>query len=369
MVLFQDLKSDYKNLQSEIDGAISSVLKSGSYILGCEVQKLEEEFAEYCGTKYAMGVASGTEALQVALMACGVGYGDEVVTVPNTAVPTISAMSAVGAKPVFVDIDACYYTMNPDLLEKAITEKTKAIVPVHLYGQVVNLKLIMDIAKKYDIPVIEDACQAHGALFYENGKVKKAGSVGCCGCFSFYPTKNLGAYGDAGMIVTDDASLSEKVKQIRNYGQETRYSHKIIGINSRLDEIQAAVLRVKLRKLNENNEIRRKKANLYPKFLGSCDLELPNEAEYAKHVWHLYVVRVPDRSALQKYLFDHEIQTLIHYPTPVHLQKAYSYLNYQEGSFPVCEKISKEVLSLPLYSGIDEKDIEIVCEKIKSFLC
>lgn len=368
MIYFSNIKKGYKNLKDEIDKAVISVLESGFYVLGQEVQRFEQEFAEYCGSKFAIGVGSGTDALQLALMASGVSRGDEVITVPNTAVPTVTAISSIGAQPVFVDIDPVYYTLDPDLLENAITKKTKAIIPVHIYGQAANIDIIVKIAKLHSIPVIEDACQAHGASCYIGKKTKKkAGSIGDLGCFSFYPTKNLGAYGDGGMIVTDDESMAQKIKMLRNYGQEDRYHHRIKGINSRLDELHAAILRIKLKELDNKNEIRRKKAGLYTEHLKNYDIILPKEAEYARHVYHLYVIRIPDRDALQKHLLKHNIQTLIHYPVPVHMQEAYSDLNCLKGSFPASENISREILSLPLYPEIEDKDIIYVCENIISF--
>ncbi|OGC04151.1 erythromycin biosynthesis sensory transduction protein eryC1 [candidate division WOR-1 bacterium RIFOXYA12_FULL_43_27] len=361
---FGDLRAQYLQIQQEVDDAVQRVLKRGWYILGEELAVFEKEFAEYCESLYAIGVGSGTEALHLSLVAAGINPGDEVITVPNTAVPTVSAISFAGAVPRFVDIDPNTYTMDPQKLESAITSKTKAIIPVHLYGQCTDMDPILDIAKRHGLIVIEDACQAHGALY----KGKKAGSIGEMGCFSFYPSKNLGALGDGGMVVTSNLELAEKVKLLRNYGQIKRYHHKIKGYNSRLDEIQAAILRVKLKYLDAWNELRRNKAGLYDFLIKDMDgIITPTEAIYAKHVYHLFVVRYVQRDKLQTFLTEKGVETLIHYPIPVHLQESYQGLGYTKGSFPVAEDYANKILSLPIYPELSDRDMVCVVEEIKAF--
>ncbi|MFH1369587.1 MAG: DegT/DnrJ/EryC1/StrS family aminotransferase [Elusimicrobiota bacterium] len=361
---FGDLAVSYKAHKKELDAAIQRVLDRGWYILGEELQSFEKKFASYCGSAHAVGVGSGTEALHLALVASSAGPGDEVITVPNTAVPTVSAISFSGATPKFVDIDQKTYTMDPSKLEAAITPKTKAIIPVHLFGHCCDMDLINEIAKKYNITVIEDACQAHGAQY----KTKKSGILGKMGCFSFYPSKNLGAYGDGGMITTDDKTLAEKLVFLRNYGQEKRYFHKIVGFNSRLDEIQAAVLEVKLPYLDEWNQRRRQLAGMYVELLGNLpEVVLPSEAGNSKHIFHLFVIKCKDRDNLQKHLAENGVGTLIHYPVPVHLQKSYRFLGYPASSFPIAEKNAGEILSLPMYPELFSKDIEQIAEIIKNF--
>lgn len=358
-----ELSRQYKEIQDKIDKAIRDVFNSGWFILGRQVESFEKEFAYYCGTKYSIGVGNGTDALHLSLVAAGVKFGDEVITVPNTAVFTVSAISAAGARPVFVDIDPRYYTMAPDKIEAAVTAKTKAIIPVHLYGQCADMYPIREIARKHNLIIIEDACQAHGAEYHG----KKAGSIGDMGCFSFYPSKNLGAYGDGGIIVTNNTDLFEKLKLLRNGGQQNRYYHKIIGYNSRLDEIQAAVLRVKLKYLDKWTELRRFKAQLYNKFIPKNAVIKPVERDLGKHVYHLYVIRTKERSGFQQYLENNNIQTLIHYPIPIHLQEAYKDLNIKEGAFPVAEKCATEILSIPMYPELSDKEVKYVCDIIKAY--
>jgi dTDP-4-amino-4,6-dideoxygalactose transaminase len=363
MIPISDLKRQYELLKPEIDSAIKKVFSDSWFVLGKQVEEFEREFATYCGTKYAVSVGSGTEALHLALVACGIGAGDEVITVPNTAVFTVSAISFAGAKPVFVDIDENNYLMDTKKLEKAITKKTKAIIPVHLYGQCANISEIMRIARKYKLKVIEDACQAHGATYRDH----KSGSIGDFGAFSFYPSKNLGCYGDGGMIVTNNRKAAEKLKMLRNGGQKQRYYHDIKGFNSRLDEIQAAVLRVKLKYLDKWNDNRRTMAHLYGKLIKNSKIVLPSETTGAKHVFHLYVIRTKNRDKLQQYLKDKGIQTLIHYPVPVHRQKAYSDLKIKAGVFKVAESAAKEILSLPMFPEITEAEIMEVSEAINNY--
>ena len=364
MIPFIDLRAEYYSIQNEIDDAIRKVFDRGQFILGENVLRFEQEFAAFCGVPFAVGVASGTEALQLSLVACGVTPGDEVITVANTAAPTALAITAIGARPVFVDIDPETSTINPELIEKAITDRTRAIIPVHLYGSVANLDPILRIAKQAKLHVIEDACQAHGAEF----KGRKVGTLGDVGCFSFYPTKNLGAYGDGGIIVTQNGNLYERLKMLRNLGQSEKYDHRILGFNSRLDEIQAAILRVKLRHLNEWNKTRSNLAALYSKLLNDLPLILPANPDYCSRVYHLYVIQVTNRNQLIGHLKKAEIETQIHYPTPLHLQGAFKYLETKKGSLPVTEKSAEEVLSLPLYPQLTAESVERVASHIANFL-
>jgi dTDP-4-amino-4,6-dideoxygalactose transaminase len=362
-IKFAGTGEQYRRLNDEIDAAVKNVLDSGWYIMGEELEKFESEFSKYCNVKYTVGCASGTDALALCLMAKEIGRGDEVITVPNTAVPTISAISMVGAKPVFVDIDK-YYLMDPYKIESVITKKTKAIIPVHIYGQIADMDSILEIANKNNLSVIEDACQAHGAKY----KSKHAGSMGDMGCFSFYPTKNLGCYGDGGAVTTNCIELYEKIRMIRNYGQKKRYYHTIKGINSRLDEIQAAILRVKLKYLDSWNHRRRKLASLYHGMLNELCI-IPEEKDDCYHIYHLYVIRIKQREDFQDLLREKGIDTLIHYPIPVHLQEAYRDLDYHESTFVNSEAFAKEILSLPIYPELQDEDIVMVGDAVReSFL-
>lgn len=363
MIPFANLKREYAEIREEITQAIYRVLESGQFISGEEVEKFEEEFSRYVGVKYGIGVNSGSDALFLALKALGIGNGDEVITVSHTFISTVDAIVRNGAKPVFVDIEPDTYCMDVTKIEEKITDKTRAILPVHLYGHPANMDPIMELAEKYNLYVIEDACQAHGAEY----KDKKVGSIGDIGCFSFYPTKNLGAYGDGGIVVTNSKELAEKLRMLRNYGQPRKYYHDFIGVNSRLDEIQAAILRVKLKHLDEWNERRRNIARLYNEFLEDSEMVIPIEKEYAKHVYHLYVVRHKDRDIIQKWLQENGIQTQIHYPIPVHKQKAYLNLGYNTY-LPVTEKICNEILSLPMHPWLNEDEVSNVAEVIKKCL-
>jgi dTDP-4-amino-4,6-dideoxygalactose transaminase len=363
-VTFVDLKRQYKYLKKDIDRAICKVLKSTHFILGEEEQKFEREFAEYCGAKYGIGVASGTDALLISLRALGIGNGDEVITTPNTFTATVDAIVRNRARPVLVDIDPDTYNIDAAKIEKKITKKTKAIIPVHLYGLPAEMGRIMKIARKHKLFVVEDAAQAHGAEYKE----RKAGSFGITGCFSFYPAKNLGAYGDGGMIITSNKQLAEKLRMLRNYGSRKKYYHDFVGYNSRLDEIQAAILRVKLKHLNKWENKRRKHAALYRKLLKSInEIVLPEEVKDLKHVYHLFVIRTKQRNALQKYLGSKGIQTGIHYPIPIDLEKAYRFLGYRKGDFPVTEKYDKEILSLPMFPELTDKEIRYTCREIVKF--
>ena len=319
MIPFNNFPKEQETIGGKISEAINRVMKSGWYILGKEGEEFEREFSNYVGSKIGVGVNSGSDALYLAVKALGISEGDEVVTVSHTMVSSVDAISRNGAKPVFVDIDPETYTLDASKIEAKLTKKTKAILPVHLYGHPADMAPIMEIAQKHDLYVIEDACQSHGAKY----KGQTVGSIGDIGCFSFYPTKNLGAYGDAGMLVTNDEAVAEKLKKMRNYGQSTRYYYDFVGVNSRLDELQAAILRAKLPHLDEWNQRRRSLAKLYDELIDGEIVAKPVEREYSKHVYHLYVIRHKHRDKLQQYLTNRGIQTLIHYPVPVHMQKAY----------------------------------------------
>lgn len=357
-----DLKRQYRSIGAEIDQAIRGVLESGWFILGDNVRSFEQEFSEYCGASFGIGLASGTDALQFGLRACGIGEGDEVITAANSAFATATAISWTGAKPVFSDIDDTY-TIDVAKIEEKVTARTKAVVPVHLYGQPADLGALVEIAKKHDLKIIEDACQAHGAEY--NGK--KVGSVGDVGCFSFYPTKNLGAYGDGGMAITSHEDIAEKLRLLRDYGQVSRYDHRVKGYNSRLDELQAAILRVKLRKLDEWNVKRRQHAKLYDELLGSASVVTPIVRDDVLHAYHLYVVRSPYRDQLRQWLKENGVATDIHYPVPIHLQPAYSELGMERGSLPLTEQYAAEILSLPMYPELTRDEIKRCAEIIRSF--
>jgi dTDP-4-amino-4,6-dideoxygalactose transaminase len=361
MILCGNPKAGYISYRQEIDSAISNVLNSGTYILGNEVKSFEEEFAQFTGTKYAVGVGSGTDALHLSLKAFNIGNGDEVITVSHTAVATVSAIIQCGATPVFVDIERDYFTMDPLKLEKAITKRTKAIIIVHIYGQPADLDPIIVTAKKYNIHLIEDCAQAHGAVY----KNKKVGSIGEVGCFSFYPTKNLGGIGDGGMITTNDIDIYKQLKLLREYGWKERYISFFNGYNSRLDEIQAAVLRVKLKYLEKDNMKRGAIASQYYKGLEDLDLILPKIRDNVGHVYHLFVVRIKKRNELKDFLFQNEILSLIHYPVPVHLQNGYRYL--PEFSLSVTEAAAQEILSLPMFPELSKHEIGYVIDMIRKF--
>lgn len=360
---FGNLSKQYKKYKLEIDNAVHTVLDSGHFILGENVKKFESEFSNYCGVKYGIGVGSGTEALHLALVACGVGSGDEVITVANTAIPTISAISFAGATPVFVDIDVNSFNINENLIEEKITGRTKAILPVHLYGNPCEIDIILNIAHKYGLKVIEDCAQSHGAKF----KGKVVGSFGDIGCFSFYPSKNLGAYGDGGICVTDSKGLNDKLRLLRNYGQEKRYYSIIKGFNSRLDEIQASILRVKLKRLDNWNKTRISIAKKYNKNFLDLALSCPQANSDSSHVFHLYVIRVKNRKKFMDYLKIKGINTLIHYPIPIHLQPSYKELKIKEGNLPITENVSKEIVSIPIYPELEEKEIEHIVKKVKEY--
>lgn len=356
-----DFKAQYKSIEKEIDAAIKEVLLSGQYILGPVVKEFEEQVAAYCGVKYAIGVASGSDALILALKSLDIGPGDEVITTPFTFVATAHAIVHCGAKPVFVDIEPDTFNINPDLIEPAITKKTKAIIPVHLYGHPANMDPIMKIAEAHNLYVVEDAAQAFGARY--NGK--KVGSIGHVGCFSFFPTKNLGCYGDGGMVVTDNAHIAEKVDILRRQGCRERYHAEMIGYNSRLDAIQAAILKVKLKYIDEWNEKRRHVAHRYNKLLANTSIKIPVEATYAYHVYHQYTIRTSRRDVLKRLLLKNGIESSIYYPLPLHLQNAFRFLGNKEGDFVESERAAKEVLSLPIFPELHGSLQEYIAHSIE----
>ena len=363
MIPFVDLKTQYRSIKSEIDAAIARVLESAQFALGSEVAAFEKEFAAYNGVAHAVGVNSGTSALHLALLAEGIGPGDEVITSPLTFVATVAAIGYTGARPTYADIDPHALTIDPAKIEQAITPKTKAIMPVHLYGQSADMDGILDVAKRHKLVVIEDAAQAHGARY----KGKRAGSMGKSGCFSFYPGKNLGAYGEGGCVVTNDAAVADKVRMLRDWGQSQRYVHKYRGYNYRLEGIQGAILRVKLRKLDEWNAARRAHAAEYGKLLAGASVRTPEVMSWGEHVFHVYAVRTKDRAGLQQHLASKEVQNGIHYPYPVHLQEAYADPAFPQGSFPEAETAANEVLSLPMFAELSSAQIAEVAAAIQSF--
>lgn len=358
-----NLKKQYQIYHRDIDKAIKSVLDSTHFILGEEVDRFEEEFAKFCETKYCVGLDNGISALELGMRALGIGPGDEVITPVNSFIASSAAISFTGAKPVLVDCLPDTYNIDPEKIEKAINKKTKAIMPVHLYGQIADMDSIMAIAKKKDLFIIEDACQAHGAVY----KGKKAGSLGDLSAFSFYPGKNLGAYGDAGALVTSKKEIAEKVRMMRNYGQKEKYHHLSLAWNRRLDSIQAAVLRVKLRHLPFWNQKRKEHALLYNELLNNTKVITPFEIKNVVSIYHIYCLRVEKREKLQQYLQNKGIMTGIHYPIPIHLQKAYCDLGYKKGDFPIAEKLSKEILSLPMYPELTKEEIKYISRNIHMF--
>jgi dTDP-4-amino-4,6-dideoxygalactose transaminase len=361
-----ETRSQYQLHKAELDGAVNRVLERSFFVLGEEGLAFEREFAEFLGAKYVSGVANGTDAIQLALMAYGIGAGDEVITSPHTALFSLLAISQAGAKPVLVDIDPDTGLIDPDLIEAAITPRTKAILPVHLYGQSVDLDPILQLAQAKGLVVIEDSCQAHGTLY----RGKATGTLGLAGAYSFYPSKNLGAYGDGGAVATNDPEIAERLSQLRNGGQKERYHHNLMGLNSRLDELQAAILRVKLAYLKGWNEARRERAALYNKLLADSWVQTPVEREYGYHIYHLYVIKLgsrEERDGLQQYLKENGVGTAIHYPIPAHLQKAYSWLGLEKGSLPKTEDTADRILTLPMYPELPLENVEYVAELVKSY--
>ena len=364
MIPLVDLKVQYYSIKEEIDKAIQNVIFNTSFIMGQELTEFEQEFAQFCNTKYAIGVANGSDALFLALKACDIKEGDEVITTPHTFIATTEAISQVGGKVVFVDINPITYTIDVEKIEDKINKNTKAIIPVHLYGQTADMDLLLKLAREYNLKIIEDAAQAHGAEY----KGKRAGSIGDIGCFSFYPGKNLGAYGDAGMVTTNNKELANKVKLLRNHGRiEKKYKHSIEGYSSRMDNLQAAVLRVKLKYLEIWNDKRRENAQKYNELMQDVHgITVPFEADYAKHVYHLYVIKVNrERDKLIEALKRNGIASGVHYPIPLHMQPAYSGLGYREGDFPFTEKASESIISLPLYPELTGDQINNIVKTIK----
>jgi len=361
-VPFLDLKAHHAPLREQLDAAIGEVIDAGAFAGGPFVAKFEKEFAGYCGAAHAAGVGNGTDALWFALLALGVGPKDEVITVPSTFMATAEAISYCGARPVFVDIEEAAYNLDAGLLEKAITPRTKAILPVHLFGQCADMDPILEIAGRHGIPVIEDACQAHGATY----KGRKAGTMGLAGCFSFYPGKNLGALGEAGAAVTNDAELAGKIQGLRDHGQARKYYHSHIGWNGRMDGIQAAVLSVKLKQLDVWNLRRRSHALLYDQLLGDTEeVIIPAQGRFNQSVYHIYAVRVKDRDQVLQSMAEKGISCGIHYPIPVHLQEAYRFLGRGKGSYPVAERCAGEFLSLPMFPELTKEQIHAVAEELK----
>ena len=362
MIPFFDLTKQYESIQSEMNDAIGRVLKSCWFILGPEVAAFEKELAEYIGVRHAIGVGSGTEAIHIALLALGIGAGDEVITVPNTAVATVAAIELAGARAVLCDVRADAMTLDTDKLARAITPRTRAIIPVHLFGQSCDLDPILQIARAKKISVLEDCAQAHGATY----RGKRVGAWGDIAAFSFYPTKNLGAYGDGGAILTNDAQLAEHVKLLRQYGWRERYASDIKGMNSRLDEMQAAILRVKLRHLDAWNAARRERAALYTELLRT--VTPPREMAYGQHVYHLYVIQSHNRQSLVSHLKARDIGTAIQYPLAIHQQAAYANLGYRDDDLPVASKLAREILSLPLYPELPLDDVRAVAAAVNEFV-
>ena len=359
MIPYLDLQAQYRSIKAEIDAAIAGVLESSQFVLGKEVAAFEEEFAAYSGGGQAIGVNSGTSALHLALLAAGIGPGDEVITTPFTFVATVAAIHYAGATPVFVDIDPVSYTLDPGLLEAAITPRTRAIMPVHLYGQPADMDRTLEIARRHGLLVIEDAAQAHGAEY----RGRRAGSLADMACFSFYPGKNLGAYGEGGAVVTANPEFAKTIRLLRNWGESRRYHHDLRGYNYRMEGMQGAVLRVKLRHLERWTEARRAIAAFYSERLKDC-FTTPRQMPYARHVYHVYAIRVAHRDSVARNLTAAGVQTGIHYPIPVHLQQAYHDPRYGEGAFPVAETAAREVLSLPLYPEMERLQMETVCEAV-----
>jgi dTDP-4-amino-4,6-dideoxygalactose transaminase len=364
LVPLVDLAAQYRTIAPEVEQAAAKVLREADFILGREVKRFEQEFAEFCESRYAVGVDSGTSAIELALRAYEIGAGHEVITAANSFIATSLAVSHAGATPVLIDVDPRTYTIDVAVIEQAITPRTKAIIPVHLYGHPAYMDRIREIAERHRLVVIEDACQAHGARY----RGRRVGSWSHASAFSFYPGKNLGAYGDGGMVVTNDQRIAQRVEMLRNYGQQEKYHHLFRGYNRRLDTLQAAVLRVKLRYLERWNEARRRNAALYHKLLKGSGVGLPSEAADARSAWHLYVIRVGHRDALREHLASRGISTGVHYPIPIHLQPAYQDLGHKAGDFPISESCARSILSLPMYAELVRRQIELVAEAIREFM-
>lgn len=379
-ISFLDLKTPHRELEEELVSVFRECLRSASFVGGLQVQAFEEEFAQFCETKYSVAVNSGTDALRFALIAAAIGHGDDVITVPNTFIATAEAISQTGATVAFVDIDERTYNMDPNKLEDYLkfrnrqstirNGRPKAVLPVHLYGQSADMDSILDIANRYGLMVIEDACQAHGALYYsrKDERWKRAGSMGLAAAFSFYPGKNLGACGEAGAVTTNHEEIAQKIRMLRDHGQARKYYHEFEGYNGRLDAIQAGILRIKLKHLSEWNERRRQNAYQYNQSLKGMDhIMTPYEPKWSKAIYHLYIIRTGRRDDLQKFLSENGISTGLHYPIPLHLQKAYASNGFKRGDFPHAEKVASEILSLPMFPNLTVEQIEYVAEKINNF--
>jgi dTDP-4-amino-4,6-dideoxygalactose transaminase len=361
-----DLRAQYRQLKPEIDTAIAKVLEECTFILGPAVDEFEKRFANYVGVRHAVGVSSGLDALRLALTALNVGPGDEVLVPANTFVATALAVTAVGARPLLVDCDARTYTIDPSLLEESITPRTRAIIPVHFAGQAADMQPILRLAQRYGLRVIEDAAQAHGTLCGN----QRCGSLAAAGCFSFYPGKNLGAYGDGGAVTTDDPAVAAKLRTLRNYGQRSRYDHAVKGFNARLDSLQAAVLSVKLPRLDQWNAQRKERASLYRELLaGLGDVTIQPPAAYTDHIYHLFIIESAHRDALRLHRRESGVETGIHYPIPIHLLPAYADLQYSRGDFPITEKLAAHSLSLPMFPEITEAQVRYVAANIAAFFC
>jgi dTDP-4-amino-4,6-dideoxygalactose transaminase len=361
-VPFLDLKSHHAPLLGEINAAIQEVIESGAFAGGPLVVGFETDFAAYCDCPHAIGVGSGTEALWLSLLALGIGPGDEVITVPNTFMATAEAITYCGAKPVFVDVDERTYTMDPAALDEAVSFRTKALIPVHLFGQPADMDPILEVAGRHSLFVVEDACQAHGAEY----KGRKVGTLGDAACFSFYPGKNLGAFGEAGAVVTQNADLQEKIRILRDHGQIRKYHHTAVGWNCRMDGIQAAVLRIKLRYLETGNELRRSHAAHYDRAFGAIEEVItPGLREGVRHVYHIYAIRVQDRDEVMRFLAEKGIACGVHYPVPIHLQQAYRSLGYERGAFPIAERCAEEFVSLPMFPELTPGQVEMVVQAVK----
>lgn len=359
-----DLKAQYQSIKPEMDKAIHRILDNTSFIMGPEVENFEEAFASFCGTNYAVGVASGTAALQLSLLALDIGSGDEVITVAHTFIATAEAIAICGARPVFVDVDPTYFTLDPDALERAITPRTKAIIPVHLYGQCADMSAIKTIADNHGVPIIEDAAQAHGATY----RGQTTGQLGDMACFSFYPGKNLGGYGDGGAVATNSEVLQKRIRRLRDHGRRDKYVHEEVGHGERLDALQAAILGVKLPHLASWNARRRYWADCYSEQMRDLPhVVTPRVRADGESVFHLYVIQTDARDALLSYLKERGVNAGIHYPLPLHLQPAFDYLGYEKGDFPITEKLASTILSLPLYAELTEEDITHVADTVKSF--
>jgi dTDP-4-amino-4,6-dideoxygalactose transaminase len=366
-----DLKSQYQDIKKDVDSRIQEVIESATFINGPEVKRFQEELETYLDVKHVIPCGNGTDALQVALMALGLKPGDEVITTTFTFVATAEVIALLGLRPILVDVDPDSFLISTESIEAAITPKTKAIIPVHLFGQTANMEEIMQLAKKHNIKVVEDGAQSIGSDFvFENDKKQKSGTIGDFGCTSFFPSKNLGCYGDGGALFTNDDTLAEKARMVVNHGMKVRYYHDEIGVNSRLDSIQAAVLSVKLQKLNKYNQARKNAADYYDQSFAELEeLQTPKRVENSTHVFHQYTLRVFNgkRDALQKHLMDHGLPAMIYYPVPLHQQKAYLDERYQDGAFPIAEQLAKEVISLPMHTELDEEQLGYITQKVKEF--